>query len=81
LKLPPLKPLHADSSLNSVKLEHFRKLSTDQILETLKVGQPCSLKARPDGTLVEGHHRLKILRERGIDIDSLAREIVVKDLE
>ena len=62
-----------------MKLEQFRKLSTDQITESLKPGQTCSLKARPDGTLIEGHHRIKVLRERGIDVDSLAREVLIKD--
>jgi hypothetical protein len=62
-----------------VKLEQFRKLSTSQILESLNVGQTCSLKARPDGTLMEGHHRIKVLRERGVDVDSLPREILTKD--
>jgi len=62
-----------------VKLEQFRKLPTEQILELLKIGQAYSLKARPDGTLIEGHHRIKVLRERGIDVDALPREIVRKD--
>ena len=79
LKEPPLKSLHSESSLNSVKLEQFRKLGTEQILESLKIGQAYSLKARPDGTLIEGHHRIKVLRERGIDVDSLPREIVRKN--
>lgn len=74
----PLKPLHSDSSLNSVKLEQFRKLSSEEIMESLKPGQECSLKTRPDGTLIEGHHRIKVLRERGIDVESLPREIVLK---
>ena len=62
-----------------MKLEQFRKLPTEQILELLKIGQAYSLKARPDGTLIEGHHRIKVLRERGIDVDALPREIVRKD--
>jgi len=78
LEQPPLKSLHAESSLNLVKLEQFRKLSNEQIMNSLKAGQSCSLKARPDGTLIEGHHRIKVLRERGIDVDSLPREIVPK---
>ena len=44
-----------------------------------KPGQSGSLKARPDGTVLDGHHRLKILRERGIDIDALPREIIGRD--
>jgi len=79
LKEPALKSLHTESSLNSVKLEQFRKLPTEQILESLKIGQAYSLKARPDGTLIEGHHRIKVRRERGIDVDALLREIVRKD--
>lgn len=78
MEQPPLKSLHAESSLNLVKLEQFRKLSNEQIMNSLKAGQSCSLKARPDGTLIEGHHRIKVLRERGIDVDSLPREIVPK---
>ena len=62
-----------------MKLEQFRKLPTEQILESLKIGQAYSLKARPDGTLIEGHHRIKVLRERGIDADALPREIVRRD--
>jgi hypothetical protein len=71
LEQPPLKSLHADSSLNSVKLDQFRKLSNEQLMNFLKAGQACSLKVRPDGTLIEGHHRIKVLRERGVDVDSL----------
>ena len=79
MKHPPLKSLHAEASLNIVKLETFRKLSTEVIVDSLKSGQAYSLKARADGTLVEGHHRIKVLRERGVDVDSLPREIISKD--
>jgi hypothetical protein len=79
MKYPPLKSLHADSSLSVVKLDIFRKLSTDEILQSLRPGGPSSLKARPDGTLIEGHHRVKVLRERGVDADLLPREVISKD--
>jgi hypothetical protein len=75
---PPLKFLHEESSLNEVKLNQFRKLTTDQILTSLAPNRPSSLKARPDGTLIEGNHRIKILRERGVNVDVLPREIVPK---
>ncbi len=78
MKRPPLKSLHPDSSLSPLKLEQFSKLSNEQIIESLKVGQANSLKARPDGTLIEGHHRIKVLRDRSVDVDSLPREIVPK---
>jgi ParB-like chromosome segregation protein Spo0J len=76
---PPLKPLHADHSLIKSKLDEYAKLSNDELIESLKPGQPGSLKVRPDGTIVDGHHRIKILRNRGVDVDSLPREIVPKD--
>jgi len=54
----PLKPLHFESSLSQVKLAQYDKLSTQELVDTLKPGQPGSLKARPDGTIVDGHHRM-----------------------
>jgi hypothetical protein len=77
--LPPLKPLHADSSLIRSKLDKYGKLSDKLLIDSLKPGQQGSLKARPDGTIVDGHHRIKILRDRGIDVDSLPREVIPKD--
>ena len=77
-ELPPLKPLHSDSSLSQVKLDTFGKLTTKELLDSLSPGQPGSLKARPDGTMIEGHHRIMILRQRRVDVDSLPREIVIK---
>jgi hypothetical protein len=29
--------------------------------------------------MIDGHHRIKILRDRGVDVDALPREIIVKD--
>jgi hypothetical protein len=72
-------PLHADSSLIESKLDKYRKLSDQELIDSLKPGQRGSLKARPDGTIVDGHHRIKILRDRGVDVDSLPREIIQKD--
>jgi hypothetical protein len=74
---PPLKSLHP--SLIQAKLDQFGKLSDQQLIDSLKPGQPHSLKARPDGTIVEGHHRIKVLQGRGVDVDSLPREIIYKN--
>jgi hypothetical protein len=73
---PSLKPLHAESSLIQSKLAQFRKLSTKELIESLNPGQPGALKTRPDGTMMDGHHRVFILRERSVDVDALPREIV-----
>ena len=47
-------------------------------LESLKPGQLGALKTRPDGTVIDGHHRVRVLRDRGVDVDSLPREIIAK---
>jgi len=75
---PKLKPLHGEVSLINLKLQTFCKLATEVLIDSLKPGQTGSLKARPDGTMVDGHHRIKVLRDRGIEVDSLPREIVPK---
>lgn len=41
--------------------------------------QPGSLKVRPDGTVLDGHHRLAALLEHGEDIHQLPREILEKE--
>jgi ParB-like chromosome segregation protein Spo0J len=76
--MPPLKPLHPDSSLSPAKLAEYTKASTQTLIDSLRPGQTDSLQVRPDGTMVDGHHRIKILRDRGVDVDALPREIVVK---
>jgi len=76
MDIPPLKPLHDDESLLSLKLEKFRKLETEQLVESLAPEQEGSLKTRADGTIVDGHHRVKVLRERDFDVDSLPREVI-----
>jgi ParB-like chromosome segregation protein Spo0J len=76
---PLLKPLHPDGSLVRSKLELYHKLPDQTLIDSLRPGQAGSLKARPDGTIIDGHHRVKVLRERGVDVDSLPREVIPKD--
>lgn len=75
----PLNPLHLQSSLNPSKLAKFERFSTDVLLASLVPGLEGSLKTRPDGTILDGHHRIHILRQRGVDVDGLPRDVVVKD--
>jgi len=75
-----LKFLHSENSLMPAKLEFFRRLTTDAIKTSLSVGQAGSLKVRPDATLLDGHHRLSVLLERGEEIDGLQRKIMERDL-
>ncbi len=78
---PPLKPLHSAGTLNRAKLEVLGKLETEVLLKTLKPGEMNSLKVRPDGTMLDGHHRIEILRTRGINVDSLPREIISGEVD
>jgi len=64
--------------LNRVKLDFFRRLPTNELKRSLSPGQAGSLKARPDGTMLDGHHRVAVLIERGEDVQLLPREIIEK---
>jgi hypothetical protein len=78
---PKLKFLHSEDCTSLSKLESFRRSSTDAITLSLYPGQPGALKVRPDGTVLDGHHRLYILMERGQNIHRLPREIIKKEYE
>jgi hypothetical protein len=81
MKFPSLKPLHSETSLVQSKLEYFKLQSSDHIKHSWQPGEQNCLKARPDGTILDGHHRIAILRLRGIDVDVLPREIIAKEQE
>jgi hypothetical protein len=72
---PELKFLHSEENLIELKLEYFRKLSTEVLIESLKPEQIGALKTKKDGTMMDGHHRIKVLIERGIDVNQFPREI------
>lgn len=76
---PPLVELHPKTSLNPVKLAQLERLSTDALIDSLVPSQRDSLKTRANGTIIDGHHRIHILRGRGADVDALPREIVTKE--
>ncbi len=76
--VPPLKPLHPDDQLKMIKLDAYRKLSTAVLLGSLLPGREGSLKTRPEGLILDGHDCIKVLRERGIDVDQLPREVIPK---
>jgi hypothetical protein len=78
---PGLKFLHTEDTLNRAKLEWFRRLSTDELKASLAPHQQGSLKARSDGTVLDGHHRIRVLAERGEDIHQFPREKIEKNDE
>ena len=76
---PPLKPLHSGESLVASKLALFDRLTTDVLLQSLAPGQTGCLKTRPDGTIIDGNHRIHVLRQREVNVDMLPREVLVKE--
>src|SRR5687767_6618647 len=72
---PPLRALHPEGSLSKTKLGTLRRLPTSTLVASLQPGTPAGLKTRPDGTILDGHHRILVLRERGIDVDALPRYV------
>jgi hypothetical protein len=74
--LIPLRPLHAATSLSQAKLAVLSRLSTDELILSLRPEQPGALKVRPDGTILDGHHRIRILLDRRVNVNSLPREII-----
>ena len=75
---PELVFLHTESTLIKTKLDLFRSLTTAELKASLSPGQQGSLKVRPDGTVLDGHHRIRVLAERGEDVHLLPREIIEK---
>ena len=64
--------------MSKAQLRLLEQLTTEQILGTLSIGKASCLKARPDGTILDGHHRIRILKARGVDVDRLPIEVVAK---
>lgn len=75
---PFLKPLHPDALLSPAKLAEMERRTTDVLRNSLLPGQKDSLKTRTDGTILDGHHRIYILRQRGVDVDASPREVILK---
>jgi hypothetical protein len=74
----PLQCIHPDSTYQSgpakLSLEYWRKQSTDDIVRSLAPGGREALRVKPDGRVMNGNTRIKVLAERGYDINSLPRE-------
>jgi hypothetical protein len=77
---PPLQRIHPDATYQSgsakLALEYWRKQSTDDIVRSLAPGGREALRVKPDGRVMNGNTRIKVLEERSFDVNSLPREIV-----
>jgi len=64
--------LHSRETLQGLStLDSIRKMSTEQIIESLKPGGSQPMVVRPDGLIMNGNSRLFVLQERGVDIQNL----------
>lgn len=77
---PPLRRIHSDETMENgvgrFSLAYWREQSTEEIVESLRPGRGESLKAKPDGRVMDGNVRVKVLEERGFNVDGLEREAV-----
>ncbi len=77
---PPLRRIHADAMLSSgvgrFSLAYWRSRGTNDIVESLRPGSSEALRVKPDGRIINGNVRVKVLEERGFDVNALEREIV-----
>jgi hypothetical protein len=75
-----LRRIHADETLESgvgrFSLAYWRQRETEEIVESLRPGSSEALKVKPDGRILNGNVRVKVLEERGFDLNSLEREII-----
>lgn len=77
---PPLRRIHTDETLESgvsrFSIEYWRRRETVEIVESLRPGKSEALKVSADGRVLNGNVRVKVLEERGFDVESLEREAV-----
>jgi hypothetical protein len=77
---PPLQPIHPDAIYQSgaakVALEYWRQQATEIIVGSLAPNSREALRVKPDGRIMNGNTRIKVLEERGYDVNNLAREVV-----
>jgi RHS repeat-associated protein len=72
----PLRLIHSPATLSKTILDGLRKKSTQEIVESLKPGLEEALRVKEDGRVMNGNHRITVLLERGVDVNSLPREVV-----
>ena len=65
---PLLQRIHADDTLESgagrFSLAYWRQRETAEIVESLRPGQSEALRVKPDGRILNGNIRIKVLRAR-----------------
>jgi len=81
---PPLQRIHSDETLNAPlfrrSLEYWRAQETQTIVDSLAPTKLEALRTFADGRIKNGNTLIKVLEERGYDINALPREVDPEDL-
>lgn len=83
-KVPKLRRIHPDATYEldaeaKASLAYWRTRPTDEIVESLLPGGEDPLVTKPDGRMMNGNTRTKVLEERGFDVNTLPRELLPSD--
>jgi hypothetical protein len=77
---PSLKRIHSDATItsgsNRLSYDFWRQRATDDIVQSLRPGVDEALRSEPDGRIINGNARIKVLEERGFDVNALPREVI-----
>jgi len=77
---PSLKRIHSDATITSGSIrfsyDFWRQQATDDIVQSLRPGANEALRSKPDGRIINGNTRIKVLEERGFDVNTLPREVI-----
>jgi len=77
----PLRRIHSDQTItsgsNRYSFEYWQKQRTDVIVKSLQPGSREALRVKADGRIFNGNTRLKVLEERGFNINTLPVEIIL----
>jgi hypothetical protein len=75
-----LKRIHSDATIisgsNRFSYDFWRQRTTEDIVQSLRPGVDEALRSKPDGRIINGNTRIKILEERGFDVNALPREVI-----
>lgn len=64
-----MAPRQLQSEFFEPILADFRGVDTERVMQSLAPGQRKALRVRRDGPIMNGNHRIAVLRERGIDAE------------
>jgi hypothetical protein len=77
---PSLKLNHSDATItsgsNRFSYDFWRQQATNDIVQSPRPGADEALHSKPDGRIINGNTRIKVLEERDFDVYALPREVI-----